>query len=71
MGVDQKNGPFWGLYYSIFLIVYRGPKGAHNFDQPPHGSAAIRSIWGVVLVLYRVSCPRLGVLYRLYEGLAA
>ena len=35
LGVDQKNGPFWGLYYSIFLIVYRGPKGAHNFDQPP------------------------------------
>ena len=35
VGVDQNYGPFWGLYYSIFLIVYRGPKGAHNFDQPP------------------------------------
>ena len=22
MGVDQNYGPFWGLYYSIFLIVY-------------------------------------------------
>ena len=21
VGVDQNYGPFWGLYYSIFLIV--------------------------------------------------
>ena len=41
LGVDQKNGPFWGLYYSIFLIVYRGPKGAHNFDQPPVRDALV------------------------------
>ena len=37
LGVDQNYGPFWGLYYSIFLIAYRGPKGTHNFDQPPLG----------------------------------
>ena len=35
MGVDQNYGPIWGLYDSIFLIV-QGPKGAHNFDQPPY-----------------------------------
>ena len=35
MGVDQNYGPFWGVYYSIFLIVSGGKRG-HNFDQPPH-----------------------------------
>ena len=41
MGLDENDGPFWGLYYSIFLIVYRGAKGAHNFHQPPHATSEL------------------------------
>ena len=35
VGRDQNHGPFWDLYYSLFLIVSLGdPKGPIIFINP-------------------------------------